>query len=227
MALLLVALLILATRLYPLWTGHDPWLDEAMLLANFPLDGPAGLFRPLPLFEQAAPLGYTALLDWIAAAFPGELVTAARAASALASLAAAGLVYATLRRLTAGAETVLALALVCLSPFIIRYSLEIKPYILDYLSTAMVMYAGARLIRSQNAAGLGLFAAAGGFAIAFSFAAPLVIGALGTGVMVQRLADRRPGEGWRALFVFAGVLAGLVALFLVCYLLYTRPVTAL
>lgn len=173
--IVLIALIILVTRLTPIWGGYDPWIDESMLLSSFPLESWAALFRPLPLFEQATPLGHAVLLHITTGIFPQDAVMATRLVSAMAGLTAAGFLYATLRRVTIGDERVLALSLICLSPFIIRYSLEIKPYIFDYLSTCMVMYAGARLIHARRVVDMAVFVTAGVFAVVFSFTAPLVI----------------------------------------------------
>ena len=225
--IVLIALIILVTRLTPIWGGYDPWIDESMLLSSFPLESWAALFRPLPLFEQATPLGHAVLLHITTGIFPQDAVMATRLVSAMAGLTAAGFLYATLRRVTIGDERVLALSLICLSPFIIRYSLEIKPYIFDYLSTCMVMYAGARLIHARRVVDMAVFVTAGVFAVVFSFTAPLVIGALGIGVAVQRWADSPRGFVLREHLTFALVLAFLAAAFLACYFLYTRPVTAL
>jgi hypothetical protein len=225
--LLATGLLIVLSRVIPLVHPHDPWFDEAMLIANLPLMGPSAFFHPLPLFEQAAPLGYLFLANTVTSLFPDALVLALRVLSAIASLLATGLIYVSLRRLAAGSTVSLALAFACLTPFTVIFSVEIKPYIFEYLASAVMLYLGVRLIEEYNKKNLAYFAAGGVFSIIFSFSAPIVIGAFGVGVIAQRWLPFSSEPKTRTQLGTIFVLTLLAITFLVYYFGYTRPVTEL
>ncbi|GAB5467477.1 MAG: hypothetical protein Kilf2KO_05070 [Rhodospirillales bacterium] len=223
--LLAVGLCIAATRIVPLIYPHDPWLDEAMLLANLPLNDGLAFFQPLPLFEQAAPLGYLFSANVLTAWFPDAAALALRVLSAAASLLAAGLLLLSLRRLVSGPSVALALTLVCLPSFAVIYSVEIKQYIFEYLSACLLLYLSIRLALSYSRTNLLLFLAGGLFSILFSFTAPIVIGAIGTGVLAQRWASYAKDRAARWQIGTILTLATLAAVFIAYYYAYTHPTT--
>lgn len=198
-----------------------------MLLANFPLASMSGLFDPLPYFEQAAPLGYAVLLNLLSSWFPEEPVLPFRVLSVLASLCAAGLIIDATRRFAPWPVVALALAAACLSSFIVRYSLEIKPYIFEYLATSLVMHASTHLLAGTNTRRALYFVGASAFAIIFSFAAPITIGALGVGVIAHGWFRGAQESRIKALLGTAGILSLTAVIFLIYYFGYTRPVTVL
>lgn len=226
-ALLAAVLFTLLSRLIPLLDSHDPWLDESMLLANFPLASMSGLFEPLPYFEQAAPLGYAVLLNQLSLWFPDEPVLPFRIISVLASLFAAGLIIDAVRRFASWPVVALALATASLSAFMVRYSLEIKPYIFEYLATSLLMHASAHLLNGANTRRALYFVGASVFAVIFSFAAPITIGAFGTGVLAHGWLRGSRETRIKELLGTVGLLSITAAIFLIYYFGYTRPVTAL
>ncbi|NKB57288.1 MAG: hypothetical protein GKS00_13255 [Alphaproteobacteria bacterium] len=226
-ALLVVVFLILLVRFIPFLDIHDPWIDEAMLLANFPLATISGLFEPLPYFEQGGALGYIALLNFVALSFPDQPVLPFRILSVIASLVGAGLILAAVRRLASGPVVVLALAFACLTPFIVRYSLEIKPYIFEYLATALVMHASTYLLSGTDVKRFSYFLGASIFAIVFSFTAPIAIGAFGIGVMAHRWFRDTGETRIKGMLYILAALSLTAVIFLVYYFGYTRPVTAI
>lgn len=228
--LALAGLFVVVSRLLPLVFPHDPWLDEAMLMANLPLPALSALFEPLPLFEQAAPLGYLVLVNAVTLLFPEEPALALRCLSVLASLAAAWMLYLMLRRLMVGYAAVLAFALVCLSSFAVVYSVEIKQYIFEFLAAVLMMHAAIRLLQHGTTKSLYAFIAAGVVSILISFTAPIVIAAVGIGLGVQAWVMRwaiegckeRGGSGPVAIALALGFLA---LVFLLVYFGYVRPAT--
>ena len=73
--------------------NRDPYIDEAMLVSNFIQAPDWRLLEPMPLFEQAAPLGYVLLARLISRwADVGDLVVF-RALSATAAEIAAVFIH--------------------------------------------------------------------------------------------------------------------------------------
>ncbi len=223
--LLLTGLFIFASRILPLIHPHDPWLDEAMLMANLPLPDFAALFKPLPLFEQAAPLGYLFLANVTTVLFTEDPALALRGLSVFASLLAAWLLFLVVRRLIVGYAAALALALVCLSALPVIYSVEIKQYIFEYLGAVLMMYAAVRVLQDYSAKSLCVLFVAGLLSILFSFTAPIVIAAVGVGLLVQTWV--KAPKGSQPLVQVGTVIAlGVLAIvFLINYFAYIRPVT--
>jgi len=102
----------------------------------------------MPLYEQAAPIGYILLAKLILLSSGiVDPTFALRALSAAISLIAV-LILFRLAREEASTASALAVATVALtSPFFIRYATEIKQYIFDFLATATIAYAAARIAR--------------------------------------------------------------------------------
>ncbi|WP_125962261.1 hypothetical protein [Sphingomonas sp. ABOLF] len=225
----LVAIVVsfIASRLIALVFNRDPWLDEAMLLANMPLSDVAALFRPLPLYEQASPLGYTWLLSLLVNAMPGEPVLAGRLLSACASLCAGAALYLTVRRAFPAYLIPMILALALLTPYAVRFGTEIKHYEFELLSTTLMAFGAYRTSEKASISNLAIFAGACLFGILFSFTAPISIAACGAGILFsvggRTLLSGRP----KRLLVAAGA-AGLIVVtaFVAYYLMFTKPVSA-
>ncbi len=221
----LTGLFILITRAIPLLFPHDPWLDEAMLMANLPLPDLGSLFQPLPLFEQAAPLGYLVLANAVTSVFPDAAALPLRGLSVVASLIAAYLTFLTVRRLMSGASVPLAVAFVCLSYLAVVYSVEIKQYIFEYFCSALMMYLSLRYWQNRLSQNLVLFTLGGLASILFSFTAPILIASVGTGLLAQRWVKgllHLPSL-WRDGLCVS--LAFLAVMFLFYFIFYTHPVT--
>lgn len=224
--LIVVAALAVGFRVVPLFDPHDPWVDEAMLLANLPLPSLSAVFQPLPLFEQATTLGHLLLLDTLVSAFPDHVLFVSRLLSVVASLVGLVLFYLAVRRITSGSILVLAVLLASLSPGAVRYSLEIKHYIFEVAATSAILYASVLLCERINAMRIAIAALCGVLALVFSFTAPIVIAAFGTVLILrQMVVDRQLVSG--AVVTLVALFAGLAAVFLVLYVGYTKPVTAL
>lgn len=226
LALLAVLFVIVLARARGLWIGHDPWIDEAMLIANLPVASLGALFAPLPLYDQAAPLGYLAVASVLAEVFAEDRIFVLRVLSVAASLGAAAFLLVTLRRLANGIVVPLALAVLCLTPFAVIYALEIKHYVIEFLTTAVVLYFSVRLAEEPDRRESLCFLGAAVFCILFSFTAPIVIGACGIGVLVHVCVSARPGHDRAALLRISAALAVSGAIFLIYYVGYARPVTA-
>jgi hypothetical protein len=223
-SLIFVVFMIFLTRIVALSQEVDPWIDEAMLLLNLPVSNDR-LASPMPLYHQAAPLGYVWLASRLAEAFPDHVAFALRTLSALASIAAAAFLYDALKSCRAKAAAPLALALGFLTAVPTLYSIEIKHYELEVAVTSLLCAAGARMAanvlpRTQIFALLAMV-----LAILFSFTAPVAIASIFAGIVAVRyraILARPVGETLAIVLPFAVAGIGFVA----CHLLYTRPVTA-
>jgi hypothetical protein len=187
---------ILLSRLIVIIDAPDVWLDEAMLMANLPLGSLADAFRPLPHYGQAAPPGYLLLASAISSILGEQQHHGLRLLSLTGSLGAMVFMALSMLRLGARWSLPIALALVFLSPFGVRYGIEIKQYSFEFMATSLMVYATIRAAeRFGRAEGLILTCAAV-FAVLLSFAAPLIIGGMTAALALTRL--RRPLT-WSAL----------------------------
>lgn len=226
---LAVLLAVGVTRIYPLFLTFDPWIDEAMLIANLPVIGFADMFRPLPLFEQAAPLGYLLAIKVIFSAFedPAQGVVALRVFSGIASLIAAGLVYAIARKVHGPAFAVLALVFFGLPPFAVQYGLEIKHYTFEMCAMALMLFLAQKQVGQTGPLNIVPLSIAGCFTILFSFVAPLIVSSVFLGLLVARSANPLclTGGPDRRKIVWSGAV--LLGICLSYHIAYTRPVTAM
>lgn len=221
-----VALLVL-TRLLPFGYGLDPGTDEAMLLANLPLPSLGAMVSPLPLFEQAAPLGYLALVhsfaSWITD--PLRLTVALRVVSVVAGLASLAAMLRAIHGRANHAIAALALCFGGLTPFAIAYAFEIKHYIVEHLAMSLLLATAATAAAAPGPRALAAYGLAGVASILSAFTAPLAIAATTAGLVAQRAvqADRPLTRPW--LLTLGGTVAALGALFVAYYLGYAKPVT--
>ncbi|WP_235841428.1 glycosyltransferase family 2 protein [Cereibacter azotoformans] len=219
----LVFLLILASRLAGILDAPDIWHDEGMLMANLPLPSLAAAFQHLPYFAQAAPPGYLILASGVMALAGEHAVIGLRLLSLAGSLGAAAVLALALRRAGGAMVAPVALALMFLSPFGVRYGIEIKQYAFETLATCLMLAATLRAVRRPDGAGLALLAGAGLGLLLFSFAAPVLFAALAAAAALQLLVEGRlRTDGARRLgLLFAGLLAAAGA----WHLGVTKPVT--
>ncbi len=185
---------VLVLRLFV--PARDPWIDEAMLGLNIKAVGLGDLFRPLPLYEQAAPPGYLALCFLARSIAPDAFfVDAVRAVSTVLMIAT---FYLLLRLATAygGLKSAVLLAAVLFaSDFVLTYGVELKHYAADVFATAAILFAGHDLARSMDARSVLRFAAVALVASLFSFTAPIPAAAvLGSTLVVHGWRARRPGK---------------------------------
>ncbi|MEN3749005.1 hypothetical protein TPR58_17650 [Sphingomonas sp. HF-S3] len=209
---------------------RDPWGDEAMLVTNLAHEGAAALFRPMAYYDQATPLGHR-LLGMVMAGLGGSggiigTVLALRLLTAAAAALVAVSVYRTVRMSSTALFAAVAAVIAVAAPMPLRYVTEIKHYEFEAASAALLMLAAAALAR--DAAGrreILFYLAAALFACLFSFTAPILL-AVSAAAVALTVALRR-----RALLAVLGqprllvaLVAG-VAIALLLYLGYSRPVT--
>lgn len=195
----LVALgLLLRTRAYLF--GRSMWDDELMLALGVVDRGLGELMLEPLAFGQSAPPGFL-LLVWLVTRVVG---TADWALRLVPFLAGAGLLVLTavlaevaLRTRAARATLV---GIVALSPLLVYYASEFKPYGSDAAATVAILVA-AHTCRRPG--GMRRLAIVGGMAAVLSLPAMLVLGAVGLVLLVEQLP-----QGLRSLSRLAPLVVG-------------------
>lgn len=199
----------------------EPGLDEAMLMLNVPAAHGTALFAPLALYDQAAPIGYLAVAHAVTAAVPADPTLVLRGIGAVFALLEIAALYATLAVLGLRRLAPAVLVFACLTPYTLRYCLEIKQYQAEATAMAVMLLAGACLARKPcTRTGL-LFVLAAAGATVFSFTAPVAIAAVCIAVTLTLLPAWRTGRASLVTAMAACLAASLATV--LYYALVTRP----
>ena len=213
--LLAIVALGLAARVFRWALCFPLWSDEAFLSASFLQRGYSDMFRPLE-YHQVCPLGFLwAQLSVVK--LLGFSESSLRLVPLAASVAALLLFVRLASRVLTGAALVLAVAVFSFSYPGLRYAAEAKPYAVDALvSVALLTLAVEWLRRGHRRRWLWALAAATPLAIALSFPAVFVAGAISLAGLLTLL--RRPGKGgWIGWLAFNLAVAGsLLAMYFWC-----------
>ena len=212
LALIAVGTLV---RLRQFAAGRSLWLDEAFVAVNLVGRSYGGLMGKLE-HNQAAPAGFLFLEKALGAA-TGYSELALRLPSLLAGIATLFLFRALAKKFLGPREATLALALIALSPELVRYSDELKQYSSDVAACLVVTLAFLRLdpagARPRQAAWVGLVGAS---AVWLSYPSAFVLGSAG----LIWLADLRSGRA--RLKVVAPIVAAWSISLVAAYLLVIR-----
>ena len=227
--------LIIASRVVAVLDGRDPGFDQAMLMANFPLESFRDYFRPLPLFEQATSLGSVALLDLVSNLFGAEGFArfhAIRIWSAAAACLGYFILYLVLRQSFSLRSTALTLALIAAPNETLLFTSNPKNYVNAFLASCLLIWAGQAYLKNPDIRRSVWFLTAVLFTCLFAFTAPLIVAAVGGGMLVVTLFHD-PAPGWQnqkggnilLQLIVLGVIS--VSICLLFYLYFTKPVTIL
>jgi hypothetical protein len=107
-----------------------------------------------------------------------------------------------------------AVALFALTPQLVYFAAEFKPYAVDTLATIGVLLASHRYVRAPDTAGIVLLLVLGCVAVWFSYPVAFVLGAAGTSLCLQAVAQRQ--------LVRAAVLVAVSAAWLGSFALHYR-----
>ena len=166
-----VALLALVLRLPGIEQSFS--FDEAYGVANL-LDRSLGsMLELLPRSESSPPLHYVAAWGWGNLFGLGE--GGVRSLSLLAGVATVPLAYLAGRELSGQCAGLIAAALVAVSPFLVFYSLEARPYSLLTLLGALSFWLFARALRDPRGWPLALWALASAAALATHYFAGFLV----------------------------------------------------
>jgi hypothetical protein len=183
--------------------------DEAMLALSIGTRTLGGLLRPLD-YGQVATIPFLWAERLITYAF-GVSAYTLRMPTLVAGIALLWVLFRLARELLGPVMALIALALIATSLPLIRYSVEIKPYILDSLVSAALIWLSVRLLgRLEDRRLWAVLAIAGTFAVLLSAPALLVCGAIALAFAVVAVREKR----WRLLprlALLSGLWAGIFA----------------
>jgi len=139
-----------ALRVYHFLVVRRPlWMDEAMMALNIPVRSFAGLLKPLD-YHATAPFPFL-WMQHVCVRMWGTNELTLRAVPLLAGLAVIVLVAYLGWRLYGAPGACAAALLAALSPTLIRYSNEVRPYSTDALATASILTASMSVARDPQA----------------------------------------------------------------------------
>ena len=193
------------------------WFDEAAVAMNIVDRSFSELLRPLDHQQTAAPLFLWA--ERIALLVGGNNERALRALPLVAGLLLPFAMWSVAKRLLlAPVEALVAVALVALSPFLIYYANEVKPYGIDALVTTLLILAALRVQERPDIVARWTALALGGMAaILISIPAPLVLAGVALFLRARPEVRRAPAFA-RHVGVTAGAWAVAAVLALIVYL---------
>jgi len=206
-------------RLRQYAAGRPLWLDEAMVALNVLLRSYGGLLRPLDS-DQTAPFPFLWAVK-LSAALGGTDERVLRLAPMLGSVALMLLMVPLARRLLAPRAAALAIGLTALSPLLIYYSNEIKPYGVDATMMALLALVTLRVLDDAESgpAWAGLVATGLLAAVAVS-PVPFCLAGVGAALLADAHTRASPHfRTWLPTLVLGSGLA-----FLAVYVTLYRPV---
>src|SRR5690348_13205191 len=211
----------IAARLEQYLFNRSLWLDEALMVLNLLHRSFAQLMKPLD-YQLVAPLAWLFAEKLCILLFgPGEL--GLRLIAVAGGTLAMGLVAILAWRLLAPRAALVAVALFALSPPLIYYSSELKPYGSDPAACALLWLLGFWALRGRLTA-LKVVSLSLAGAVLFWFSHPIlfVAGGFGVAVLAASLGERN----WRRGFGFVPVFLTWCGSFVVDYWLTLRTSSA-
>lgn len=182
------------------------WLDEALIALNILTRPPQGYVHPLDS-KQVAPLGFL-WGEWLVTRLAGTGERALRFLPLVAAILALIAFARLARRILEPEMALLATALAAMSPLLIYYSAEVKPYGFDWLAAILLMHATLTLVDDPSPNAWKRWSLVAAFSVLVSIPAPFFIGGCALALLIAPEVRRRP----RALFhlVAAGAPAALI-----------------
>jgi 4-amino-4-deoxy-L-arabinose transferase-like glycosyltransferase len=191
------------------WATRAPlWADEAALAMNIGPKGFSEMGRPFVLY-QLCPYGYLAISK-ISTLLFGTGEHALRLVPLLAGTAMLAAVALAARRIASRAAALVVLAFAAVSPQLVHYSAELKPYQMDATIAALLLLLAVRVLERPDARHLAALGVAGAVAGWISLPSIFVLGGVGAALLfeahqrTQRLASIFPvlalSIGWLVSF---------------------------
>jgi hypothetical protein len=196
------------------------WGDEAMVAVNLHQRDLTGLSKPLA-FIQLAPPGFLWLSELVTQALgfgEGALRLIAGLAGSAATIAYAAFAWRHLPRSAA----VMSTAILCVSMFPMRHSVELKPYAIDQLLATILIWSAWEIHlhahRDRIARGwVVLFTLTASLGVWVSFPCAIVVGSVGLWLMVttpRAMVTRMVAVSVPVLACFGLSLLGMLAVYL-------------
>ena len=191
LAVATIAVVAAFTRVRAFAGRRSLWFDEAAVAMNIVQRSFSDLLLPLDHEQTAAPLFLWG--ERIAYLVGGNNEWALRALPLIAGLLLPFAMWSVAKRLLPPIEALIAVAFISLSPFLIYYANEVKPYGIDALVTALLFAAALRVQERPEERRRWIALALGGaLAIGFSIPAPLVLAGVGVYLLAQRAVRTAP-----------------------------------
>jgi hypothetical protein len=205
-------------RLLQYLRNYSLWGDEAMLALSIASRSFLGLLHPLD-YGQVAPIPFL-WVERLAVTTFGPNEPALRAFPLIAGIGVCLLTALGARRLLRPGEAIAAAALVAVSQPLIRYSAEVKPYMVDALfAVALVLTAAQLLERFESRTAWAKLTLVGVATVLFSLTAPFGCGAVAIALAFDAIRRRRIGQLGRV-----GIITGVWAiLYGLTYIWFYRP----
>ena len=201
-------------RLLQFREGVSLWNDEQLLALNVARRGFSGLLAPLD-HDQAAPVGFLMATRSMIRLF-GVSEWSLRSVPLLSGLALSVVAVFLARRLLRTDVAPVGALLLALSPPLIQYADEFKPYALDATIAAVLLVVTLRVLDDPDRRNLLALGVAGVLAPLFSLAAmfllPVIVAALALAFGPTRRVAR--------------IAAAFAAIDIVTYLVFVRPTSA-
>ena len=222
-ALAAAALLIgAALRAFHLLEGRSLYIDEARLALNIGSRSLAGLLHPLD-YEQTAPIPFL-FAEKLATLLGGMNEVALRFVPFVAGAAALFLLYRLATRILPEPAAALATALGAVSPALVQYSNEAKPYSIDALIGVLLILLGLELLAApEDLAKWKRYFVAATVAVLVSTPGVIVVGGVTAGLLTSRAVRRH--EPLRMKLIGGSVLW--LAISAAIYLAFYRAVSSL
>ncbi|HKP15997.1 MAG TPA: glycosyltransferase family 39 protein [Gemmatimonadaceae bacterium] len=186
------------------------WLDEIWVALNIVERDFLGLARPLD-YAQSAPVGFL-WMERIAVVLGGVNELALRVVPFLAGCALLVALWSLARRLLDVRYAALCLAFAALSPILIYYSNEVKPYIVDAMVAVVLTWLALDVLEAPDSPRAWRRLAGGGvIGILLSTPAVFVLAGIG-GALITHPAIGRTRVGWLRLVVTGTLWVTLFAL---------------
>lgn len=196
--------------------NHPAWLDEAMLGLNI-LGRPCRELLSGLSFDQSGGLLYLCLTRVVSLPLGGSEF-GLRLPSLLAGVGLLVLVWTVGRRIVGAESAAWATWLLAVSPLLIVYSSEAKPYAVDALVSIVLVWCAWRALRGPgDRTRMILLIVAGWLALLTSLAAPFVLAAVGIVLWADGLAESSVPKRNRAAVMAGAWFAGFVVLYLASY----------
>jgi hypothetical protein len=196
----------ISLRLWQYLADMSMWFDELSIARNVSERSLGQLLGQPLAYEQTSPLGFLAMLD-IAKNIFGPSDMSLRLFPFLCGIAALFLFWRVAERTLEGAAVPIAVALFALSPPLIRYTAELKPYGVDVVAILALTLVALDLCRAEptlrrclGAGGIGIIS------VFFSQASVLILTGLGAALFV-RWGLRRDLDTRRPVFVTVPIWA--------------------
>lgn len=189
--------------------GRSLWLDEIMVALNIKYLSFEELRGKLH-YDQVAPIGWL-YLERIAYNLTGNLEYGLRSVSLLAAVGAAVLFRQTVFKALPPIGAFCATAIFAFSGVLVRYAVEVKPYMVDVALSVAALWCAVSLLKASRLTTLsaGVFALVGFAIVLASFSAVYVLAVAGGVVFLRFALERR----WASVAVLAGIAAAWLSLF--------------